>query len=391
MKAFLKVYLRELKRLVSHQSSRTLLLIIPILSFAFLGYIYKKGVLRDIPVAVIDLDKTELSRTLIHFIDASPSLRVTAVLNSENQPDELLQDGNIYAVYVLPKGFEKPILKGKSQKLTVFVNGTNIIHGNIIYAATAKIAMTVTGGALIKQFMEKDISYEQAMNIVLPIKVHTKPLYNPVYNYQHYLVPGLMTVLFFMIVFFVSTRSVNLEFADGSWPALIKLASGNPFLIFWSKAFAILTLSFSIILLIFGIFFPLFGIPVNGVLLKVILWVLIATLPNIFLGLALSSIVSKETLAMDMAFFYNSPAFVFSGFTFPVFGMPLLNSTYAQVLPYTHFLTGFIKLYQMDTSWEMLTGEFQALIIFMIVGMLAAPIALYFKISQLKNRVYEHI
>jgi ABC-2 type transport system permease protein len=385
MRAFRKVYLRELKRLLNHQSSRTLLLIIPLITFAFLGYIYKKGVLHDIPVAVIDLDKTELSRTLIHFIDASPSLKVSGVLNSEKEPDKLLQNGKVYAVYVFPKGFEKPVLKGKSQKLTVYVNGTNIIHGNIIYAATAKIAMTVTGGALIKQFMEKDISYEQAMNIVLPIKVHTKPLYNPVYNYQHYLVPGLMTVLFFMIVFFVSTRSVNLELAEGSWPDLIELAKGNPFLIFQAKAFAILTLSFSIILLIFGIFFPLFGIPVNGALLKVILWMVIATLPNIFLGLALSSIVSKETLAMDIAFFYNSPAFVFSGFTFPVFGMPLLNSTYAQILPYTHFLTGFIKLYQMDTSWQMVTGELQALLIFMILGMIASPIALYFRIKQLRK------
>jgi ABC-2 type transport system permease protein len=385
MRAFRKVYLRELKRLLNHQSSRTLLLIIPLITFAFLGYIYKKGVLHDIPVAVIDLDKTELSRTLIHFIDASPSLKVTGVVNSDKEPDKLLQEGKVFAVYVFPKGFEKPILKGKSQKLTVYVNGTNIIHGNIIYAATAKIAMTITGGALIKQFMEKDISYEQAMNIVLPIKVHTKPLYNPVYNYQHYLVPGLMTVLFFMIVFFVSTRSVNLELAEGTWPDLIELSKGNPFLIFWAKAFAILTLSFSIILLIFGIFFPLFGIPVNGVLLKVILWMVIATLPNIFLGLALSSIISKETLAMDIAFFYNSPAFVFSGFTFPVFGMPLLNSTYAQILPYTHFLTGFIKLYQMDTSWQIVTGEFQALLIFMILGMVASPIALYLRINQLRK------
>ena len=385
MRAFLKVYLRELKRLVSHKSSRTLLLILPIITFAFLGYIYNKGALRDLPVAVIDLDKTELSRLVVNFIDASPYLEVAAVLNSESDPDKLLQKGEVFAVYVLPKGFEKPILKGESQKLNVFINGTNIIHGNIIYAATAKIAMTITGGALIKQFMEKNISYDQAMNIVLPIKVHTKPLYNPVYNYQHYLVPGLMTVLFFMIVFFVSARTINIEFNEGSWKALVEFAGGNSFMIFWAKAFAIFTLSFSIILLIFGIFFPLFGIPINGVLYKVILWMAFATLPNIFLGMALSSIVSKETLAMDIAFFYNSPAFVFSGFTFPVFGMPLLNSTYAAILPYTHFLTGFIKLYQMDSSWQVLEGEFKALLIFMIIGLVAAFVALYFRIKQAKK------
>jgi ABC-2 type transport system permease protein len=385
MRAFLKVYLRELKRLVTHQSSRTLLLILPVITFAFLGYIYNKGALRDLPVAVIDLDNTELSRLVINFIDASPYLKVAAVLNSESDPDKLLQKGEVFAVYVLPKEFEKPILKGESQKLNVFINGTNIIHGNIIYAATAKIAMTITGGALIKKFMEKSISYDQAVNIILPIKVHTKPLYNPVYNYQHYLAPGLMTVLFFMIVFFVSARSINLEFAQESWQALVELAGGNPFLIFWAKAFAIFTLSFSIVLLIFGIFFPLFGIPVNGVLFKIILWMVIATLPNIFMGMALSSIVLKETLAMDIAFFYNSPAFVFSGFTFPVFGMPLLNSTYAEILPYTHFLSGFIKLYQMDSSWQVLFGEFKALIIFMIIGMLAAYFALYFRIKQVKK------
>ncbi len=385
MKAFAKAYVRELKRLLAHRSSRTLLLIIPVITFAFLGFIYQKGALRDIPVAVIDNDKSALSRMIIRFLDASPSLQVTTVLNSDKEPDKILQEGKVYAVYVFPKGFEKPILKGESQKLNVFVNGTNIIHGNIIYAATAHIAMTVTGGALIKKFMEKNISREQAMNIVLPIKVNTKPLFNPVYNYQHYLVPGLMTVLFFMIIFFVSTRAVNLEFAEGTWEELLTIARHNPFVIFWSKALAILTLGFTIILLIFGIFFPLFGIPMAAPMSRVLLWTVLATLPNIFLGLALSSVVLKQTLAMDIAFFYNSPAFVFSGFTFPVFGMPLLNTIYAQILPYTHFLTGFLKIYQMNASWHLVRHEMIALLIFMLVGMTVAPAALWWRIRNSKN------
>jgi ABC-2 type transport system permease protein len=204
--------------------------------------------------------------------------------------------------------------------------------------------------------------------MVLPIKVHIKPLYNPTYNYLFYLVPGLITVLFFMLIFFVSTRSINQEINNKNYGLLYHESNRNVLNILLGKALAIFLLSILVLLFIFGIVFIVLGIPVQGSYVNVFIVFAFAILANIFLGMAVSVIFTEEALAMDIAFFYNSPAFVFSGFTFPVFGMPFINSFYAKLLPYTFFIKGFIKSYQMNTPFRFIVPELYSLGVFILLG-----------------------
>jgi len=367
---FIRVTKRELIRILKSTSGKNLMIFIPLITFLFLGFIYIKGALRDIPVAVIDQDNTLISRTVTRFIDASPLLKVKVMPSSKLNAKDILNRELAYAVFYLPKGFSNQLQKGKTSKMPVFINGSSILHGNIIFSATSTIAMTLSGGALIKKLMENGMKFKQAKDMVLPIKVHIKPLYNPTYNYLYYLVPGLITVLFFMMIFFVSTRVLNSEINKKTYNELYKISNNNILNIFFGKATAIFLLSIIILLFIFGIVFTILQIPVQGSYINIFVIFTFTILANIFLGFAVSSIFTEEALAMDIAFFYNSPAFVFSGFTFPIFGMPWINSIYANILPYTHFLTGFIKTYQMNTSINYIIPELKHLSIFILIGLI---------------------
>jgi ABC-2 type transport system permease protein len=87
-------------------------------------------------------------------------------------------------------------------------------------------------------------------------------------------------------------------------------------------------------------------------------------------------------VSLDIAFFYNSPAFVFSGFTFPLIGMPFFNSLYAHFIPYTHFLHAFFKLYQMGTPFRYITPELSILGLFFLVGFITSYVALKLRLSE---------
>ena len=384
--ALFKVIFREFGRILKSTSGRNMMVYVPLVAFFFLGFIYTKGALRDIPVAVIDHDHSLISRTVIRFIDASPLLKVAKMPSSETTASEILNKEHAYAVFVIPKGFSVEIQKGKSSKLPVLINGSNILHGNIIYSAASTISMTLSGGALIHKLMEEGMSFDESKDMVLPIKVHIKPLYNPTYNYLYYLVPGLITVLFFMLVFFVSTRTINREINEKTYAQLYEISNKNVLNILLGKSLAIFLLSFVIVLFIFGIVFMVLGIPVQGSYLNVFIVFAFSLFANIFLGMAVSSIFTEEALAMDIAFFYNSPAFVFSGFTFPIFGMPWINSIYAQVLPYTFFLKAFIKSYQMNVPFRYLIPELWALSVFVIIGLLVSFIVLIIRNKSFINK-----
>ena len=375
----------EIVRLIKFPSSRNLLIFVPLITFFFLAFIYMRGGLRDIPVAVIDRDHTQMSRLVTRYLDAESMLKVVLEPDSRRDPKDILDKEEAYAVIVIPKDFQKKILTGHSSPLPAFINASSILHGSMVYKALSTVAITVSSGAIMERFKQEGKHYEQSMAMAMPITVHAKPLYNPWYNYQYYLVPGLLTVLFFMIVFFVAARSLNSECKGGNMEGLLQLSRHNIFNIIFGKAIALYLLSMSVFFLIMGIIFPVFGIPVFGNFWHILLLFSIAIFANIFMGMGISAIVTDQVIAMDLSFFYNSPAFVFSGFTFPVFGMPALNAFYAHLIPYTYFLTAFIKFYEMDTPLHYAFPEFRSLAVFIIIGILLSFGGLYVHIYKLKS------
>jgi len=373
---------RELQRIAQRSSTRNLLIFIPLVVFLFLGFIYLKGALREVPVAVYDADKTPLSRTLIRYIDASLYAKIDRYITSEDDVQDIfLSYPDIHALYFIPHGLEKSILLGESAKIKVFTNSTNIVYGNLMYKDASTITMTISVGILLKKIMAAGFPPEKAMSLAMPIKVHTHPLFNPYYNYLYYLLPGLMTVLLQMLLFFAVTRSINSEVNEGTIHSLYHIAQYKIRNIIIGKVLAYFTMGLSLVSLIF-VLYGIFGIPIKGNLLSLLFLFSYFIIATILLAMMLSSIVQDEILAMDIAFFYNSPAFVFSGFTFPMFAMPFFDSLYGRLIPYTHFLYAFFKLYQMGTSFSYIMTEIVHITVFLFIGLTGTAIALKLRIKN---------
>ena len=378
--SFIKVAEREMALIGSSKSNRNLLLIVPLVVFLLLGFIYQKGALREISVAVFDEDHTTLSRTIIQFIDASPAMKITYSLSSQDDLTKFFLQHDERAIFRIPRNLMNDVIKGKASRVQVLTNSNNIVFGNILLREAYMISGTVSAGASIQRLQAEGLTEKQAFNLALPIRVNSKPLFNPIYNYLYYLLPGLMTVLLQMIMFFVATRAINSEFVNGSFDDLVEISGGSALNILVGKALAYFFVGFGLIMFI-AIVFMFFGIPFKEKEMELILLFSYFILVNIFLGLMLSATLDDEIMSLDIAFFYNSPAFVFSGFTFPLFGMPFFDTLYAQFIPYTHFLHAFFKLYQVGTPFSYIKPELFVLSIFLFTAMFTAWLALHIRIK----------
>lgn len=379
--AFIKVAYRELGMSYRNPSVRNLMLFVPVVVFILLAFIYVEGALRKVPVAVYDQDNSKLSRTLVDFISSSPSMEITWYLSSEDELDDFFLNHKEHAVFRIPYGMENDVMKGKNTRVIAYTNSSNIVFGNILLREAYTIVGTLSAGVTINRLVASGLSEEQAMNLAVPINIKAKPLFNPIYNYLYYLVPGLLTVLLQMIVFFVATRSINNEYNFGTFSKLIELSNGRATNILIGKSLIYLAFGLAISLFI-GLIFVAFGIPFKDKELELLVLFSVFIMSNIALGMMLSATLDDELLALDIAFFYNSPAFVFSGFTFPMFGMPFFDSIYAQFIPYTHFLYGFFKVYQIGAPFSFIRPEVIVLIMFMLTGFVTAWVALKIRIKQ---------
>ncbi|MGJ8549183.1 ABC transporter permease [Winogradskyella wichelsiae] len=367
---FYHIFKREMLRLARLKSTRNLFIIVPVIVFFVLGSIYYKGALREVSVAVYDNDNSELSRTYIRYLEASPNLKVTYYMSSNDAIEDVFVKNEVQGIFYIPKDFHKDVLKSIPVQLKIYTNSTNIVFGNLLYKSAEQITQLVSAGVVVKSIAPLGINPDKILGTVLPIKVNTKVLANPQYNYVYYLLPGLATVLLQMIIFFAATRAFNNEWKEGTYEDLYRTANGNILTILFGKYLAYMIYGLSLCGLIFAIVFPVFGIPIYGNIGYLLILLLLFLTVNICLGFGISLIFKSEVIALDMAIFYNSPAFVFSGFTFPIWAMPWFNSMYAQAIPYTHFLTAFLKIYQLDTPFYSIVPELRKLTIFLVVGIL---------------------
>jgi len=237
-----------------------------------------------------------------------------------------------------------------------------------LYKEAATFINTISAGISLNFFQAQGIPYKKAIKMVMPIKVISKPLFNSYYNYLYYLVPGIATVLLQMIVFFLAARSINSEHSNQTYNELYKLSNNNIFNIIIGKLLTYTFIGFVIGIFIFAVVYPLFGIPLGESTLSFLIVIFIFAMCNAMLGMMISAIFKNEAIAMDMSFVYNSPAFVFSGFTFPILAMPSFESWYAKLIPYTHFLKAFIKGFEMNTPFHYLYPQIINLLLFFLFG-----------------------
>ncbi len=90
-----------------------------------MSVILSGNIAKDAKVAVIDLDNSAYTRDLINRLDASEFMKVTAVLNTPQDPKDLFYQDRAVAVVYFPQGLEKDRFTGVAANIGVFYDNTS--------------------------------------------------------------------------------------------------------------------------------------------------------------------------------------------------------------------------------------------------------------------------
>ncbi len=392
MNAIINVAKREIERIASSNIYLFLLFILPVTLFVFLAYIFMTGVVRDIPVAVCNSDNSELSRTFINMIETTGSMKIVKYTESETSLKNEFLNGNIYAGFYIPSGFETDIKSGKSSSVVVYNNTTNLITGNTILKDAATFIKTFSAGVLLKKIRSKGIVEEQAMNIVNPVKIDSRPLYNPNYNYLNYLVPGLIPVMLQMIIMLLSAILISSEFSGNSLISLFEAGENKVYAIIIGKSIPHLIVYISSVFLVLGILYPFFKIEISGSVVTLFLFFVLFISACFFYGLMISCFSKNYLQTTEISLFLNTPAFIFSGFIFPLWAMPAPHTWFAQLMPFTHFIDGYLKLGVMGAAVSSAMPQILRLSVFVVIPILVIYVFLLIhKKKILSNTEREYV
>lgn len=386
MKTISQIIIREWKRIFSIPNFYVVLLVIPPVIFFFYGLIYQKQFAKELPMAVWDEDQSSVSRTLTDMMEQNENIHFTHTAFSNAEIEKLMKEGRIFGAVHFPKNMESDAKKNHQSNITLYTNGAYLVPAKMIYKGAAEII--IKGGlAVVLEKAEKQGMPAQTANaLVQPIKLNSTILYNPDFNYKMYLTPGLITVGLQMALIVAAVLILNLEFKRNTIDDLLEISHSSSQIVI-GKMLAHLSVSWILFVLIAFVVFPVYDLEKPGTDFNFFIIYTLMALACIGIGMMLSALSDNLLFVTDVALFFTSPAFVFSGFTFPRWAMPWYDQLYSDIMPYTHFLDGFIKLYFMQLPMHYAMPEVYKLLLFTGITFPLAVIIFQRKINlYLKNQ-----
>lgn len=336
-KGLITVMHREICRIKDNTAYLLVLTILPIISFVFWSVLFSKGIPEKLPIAVVDCDHTPLSRQILTMVGATPEIEIRYQATDMLAAEQLLKSGDVYAVLLIPKGFEQDILGLTYANIESYVSGANILANGLITKALLTTITTFSTGIQLQVFQQQGVSSEQALSMAMPIRLDRHPLFNPYANYSYYLSPSFMSMmlLIFTMLSTIFAFGSELRYATSKeWLA----ATGNSFSVaFWGKFLTIFSAMAVMLCLMFFIQFETMKIPINGNFMMLAVGGVVFLVSYISIAIFIVALTADMRLALSLGGGYAVMAFSFSGLTFPLMAMHESIQLLSHLFPFTYF------------------------------------------------------
>ena len=364
---------REMHRLTHQPMYFVLMIVLPVVSFAFFALLFNQGAIRNIPIAVLDEDNTTLSRKVAQMIDDTPTALVARDIQSMAEGERLIREGKIMAVVQIPAFFEKNILSNSQTHLESYVSGTNITVNGLLSKDIQTAVTTFTGGIQLQVLMKQGLTQRQAMAQLMPVRFDRHVLFNPHINYGYYLSPSFMPMMLMIFVVMVTVFSIGTELKHSTsreWMAAGHDSVGAALL---GKVLPITAVMFLISLVMLLINFKIVGTPLNGSLTVILVGTLLFILSYQSISVLIVSLLANLRLSLSIGGGYSVLAFTFSGLTFPIMAMWEPMQWVSKIFPFTFYTDIFVDQMLRGTPWVYSLPDLGYMMLFVVLPLLCLP------------------
>ncbi|MBZ4417382.1 ABC transporter permease [Myxococcus sp. RHSTA-1-4] len=301
-----------------------LALAMPVLLLVLFGF----GISFDVDhleLAVVDQDRTAVSRELVRQVTASEEFVVAWEGTSPEQAVAELRRGRAVAVMVLPRGFSEDVARGGAQ-VQLLMDGAD---GNTATQALAKAQALV------------DVAGRKLAGAALPappLEVRVRTLFNPNGRSALFLVPGLAAYLLAIVAVLITALTVAREWERGSMEQLFATPVGRLEIVV-GKLLPYLGIGLLQVLLVLTVGAWVFDVPVRGSLVALGLGALLFLVGMLGQGLLISVVTRNQVVATQVATMTSVlPSLLLSGFIFPIENLPLPLQVLSRLIPARYFV-----------------------------------------------------
>jgi ABC-2 type transport system permease protein len=356
---------------------RSIILLAPLFYSFFYAAVYFNKTERDVPVTIIDMDKSTLSKKLIKNIDADEYLIVTGESSDYLGARDLIYRESVQAAVIIPKGFESSIKSHHGTSIKLLINSTRFLVSNDINKAMNEVVSDFNNEIKINTLQQNGYNHNLAVIISEPLNEEVKFLFNPSETYGDFLIPGILILILQQTLLMGISESVSRERELGSFEDLFSKAKYSVSAAIVGKSMFYLILFCSYAFLFLTLHFNLYSINQKGSWSLIFFMTFLFLLPVICFGFFIASFIKKKLLTLQIMALSSYPVFFLSGYSWPLKSMPWLLQAISQFIPFTPFINAFARITQMGAGLYDVIPQILQLIVLSVSGI----IAVYFRMK----------
>jgi ABC-2 type transport system permease protein len=362
LKTILFILQKEFRQIFRNKSMLPVIFVIPVLQLLVLAFAVTFEI-RNINLVVVDQDHSTMSRALISKFKAPSFYTLKAYAPTYRQAFEQLKEGKAHQVLVIPRGFEKDLVKDTKSSVQLVTNAIdgsaaaimNAYGVNIIMDYNQDLVVETLGGADFKQ----------------PFNVSHSFWFNPDLNYTTYMVPGILVLLVTIIGMFLSSMNVVREKEIGTIEQInvspikkYQFVTGK-LLPFWFIALFELAFGLALARLIFHI-------PMVGSVYLVFGVAAVYLLAVLGIGLFISTLANTQQQAMFLAWFFAVVFIMMSGLFTPVESMPHWAQQVNLINPIAYFISMIRMIILKGSQFSDIAKPFFSIVLYAVIALTMA-------------------
>jgi ABC-2 type transport system permease protein len=344
---------------------RIMLFLPPLLQLVLFGFAVNLDV-DHARIAWMDMDRTPESRDLRYRFEGSGRFDVVAEPRTEEEVRQLLDRAKVEAVIrVLPE-FARDLMRSGGAQVQVLTDGTNSNTASLVSSYASEVIAQYSSDALANRqnTLVLTRSPKAAANMNMPqVEARTRVWFNPDLHSRNYFVPGVIANIIMLVTLMLTALAIVREKEIGTMEQLM-VTPLRPIELMLGKTLPFALVGLVDVVVITAAALIIFHIPFRGNALLLLASAVLYLLTSLGAGLFLSTISQTQQQAMMASFFFTTPAFMLSGFSFPIRNMPVFVQYLTYLNPIRYFMEIVRGIFLKGVGLSALWPQMLALLIY---------------------------
>lgn len=382
---------KELKAVFKDQGVLIFFLLVPLAYPLLYAFIYTGEVVREVPAAVVDMNKSTLSREFIRKVDATPDVKIQSHCADMEEAKLLLKESKVYGVIYIPESFSSDIAKGIQTQVTLYCDMSGMLYYKAILTASTEVSLKMNKAIKVKR--AGNTTDRQDEISATPITYEAVNLFNPQAGYASFLLPAVLILIIQQTLLLgvglsAGTARENNRFRDlvplsRQYQGTLRIVLGKS-----SAYFIIYAIVSAYILCVVPKIFSLVQIAQAGTLAA---FILPYVLSCIFFAMTCSIFIHHREACMMIYVFTSVPLLFISGVSWPGSAIPAFWKVISWLFPSTFGINGYIAINSMGATLDQVLPEFRALWVQTGVYFLTTCIVYRRQIMLSRSHAMEHL